>query len=381
MKSDQRPMQLTVLVLAINAEQELPRMLPSLLDIGDELVVGIDDTTTDGTAEVARRFTDRIYPVAHAGFMGRGGDDDLNAVECMLPHCRGEWVLRVDQDETLSSLWHDRGYVARLLGDRYATHYWIPRRWAVPPGDSFIASHHWYPDYQLRLFRNIPSLVSFNRTPHRPPFVAGEVRYLTDSWIMHWDYVWHDRRTRAAKVEFYRELGTYTGEEFYLYEDRSYLTRPLVYAYNPAAVPQNGADATGGGRFDATVEIVDCPETLPAGETAAVALRITNRSNRIFRPDSPHLCPPNVLAAYHWSGRDGRSTQELYEGTRHSMPKRLAPGESSLLFLRVKAPDEAGDYLWQPDLVEEGVAWFSSHCAMPTCAVRVTALRARSTVA
>src|SRR5450759_2105702 len=119
-------MRLTLLILAINAEKELARILPELCRIGDELAIGIDDTTTDATAEIARQFTDRIYPVPHAGFRGRGRPEDLNAVECMLPHCRGDWVLRVDQDETLSPLWHDRDYVSGLLDDRAATQYWIP---------------------------------------------------------------------------------------------------------------------------------------------------------------------------------------------------------------------------------------------------------------
>ena len=72
---------LTLLILAINAEKELARILPELRNIGDELVIGIDDTTTDTTAEVARQFSARFNPVPQEGFRGRGGADDLNAVE------------------------------------------------------------------------------------------------------------------------------------------------------------------------------------------------------------------------------------------------------------------------------------------------------------
>src|SRR5262249_37103767 len=154
-----------------------------------------------------------------------------NAIECVLPHCRGDWVLRIDQDETLSPQWHDCSYVQNLLADRAMTHCWLPRRWAVPPGDRYISNRHWHPDYQLRLIRNISSLVIFNRSPHSPLVVAGESRRLSDSWIIHWDYVWHDRAMREGKVEFYKALGSYTGEEFYLYEEQRYETRPLNYTY------------------------------------------------------------------------------------------------------------------------------------------------------
>src|SRR5262245_35233056 len=111
-------------MVAINAEKDLARVLPELHDIGDELVIGIDDTTIDRTAEVAREFTDRIHTIPHAGFCGRGRPDDLNALECVLPHCRGDWVLRIDQDETLSHHWHDREYIDSLISDRSTTHCW-----------------------------------------------------------------------------------------------------------------------------------------------------------------------------------------------------------------------------------------------------------------
>src|SRR5437868_4056411 len=120
-------MRLTVLVLTLNAEKKLARILPELVDVGDELVVAVDDTTTDASAEVARRFTDKVYPVPHGAYMGRGRAEDLNPIECMLPYCNGDWILRMDHDETLSSLWHDRSYVDGLLDDRAATHFCIPR--------------------------------------------------------------------------------------------------------------------------------------------------------------------------------------------------------------------------------------------------------------
>src|SRR5204863_5339450 len=131
----------------------LARILPELVSVGDELVVAVDDSTTDASADVARRFTKKVYSVPHSAYQGRGRAEDLNPIEWMLPYCSGDWVLRMDQDETLSSLWHDRSYVDNLMGDSAATHYCIPRRMVVPPGDRYIANGAWYPDFQLRLYR------------------------------------------------------------------------------------------------------------------------------------------------------------------------------------------------------------------------------------
>lgn len=195
-------MSLTLLMLTINGSQKLARVLPALAGIADELVIGIDDSTTDNTLSVARDFTDRIFAVPHAAFRAGGQPDHVVQLKYMLPYCQGDWVLKIDHDETLSPHWHDREYVNALLSDRSATRVWIPRRWVVPPGDRYISSRHWQPDYQLRLFRNVPSLIRFNTKAHDPPVIAGEARFPADCWIEHWDYVWHDRATREQKVRF-----------------------------------------------------------------------------------------------------------------------------------------------------------------------------------
>ncbi len=358
-------MRLTLLVLAIDAEKELGRILPELAQIGDELVIGIDETTTDRTAQVARQFTDKLYPVPHEGFRGRGRPDDLNAVECMLPHCSGEWVLRIDQDETLSPHWQDRAYVSGLLEDRTATQYLIPRRLVVPPGDRYISSGRWCPDYQLRLYRNIPPLIEFNRRPHERPRVAGERRLLTDSWIFHWDPIWYDRPHRDRKVEFYRDLG-YPKEEYFLHDEEMFETRPLDYVY-PA--PSKITGNIQGGPFQATIELLDRPDVMRAKKPEPVLLGIGNTSNRIFKPSSVFIRPANVLLSGHWYTADGGIYR--WDSERQDLPKPLRPGESAACFLTVNAPEVPGNYLFQPDLVEEDVAWFSSHCRMSCYPIRV----------
>jgi glycosyltransferase involved in cell wall biosynthesis len=358
-------MRLTLLVLAINAEKELARILPELAPIADELVIGIDDTTTDETARIARQFTAKVHPVPHEGFRGRGRPDDLNAVECMLTYCSGEWLLRIDQDETLSPHWQDRAYVDALLRERSATQYWIPRRLVVPPGDRYISSGRWHPDYQLRLYRNIASLIEFNRHPHERPRVAGERRLLTDSCIFHWDPIWYDRSHRDRKVEFYRDLG-YPKEEYFLHDEEMFETRPLDYVYPQAS--QITGDAHGG-PFQAAIELLDQPEVMRVGKPEPVLIGTGNISSRTFRPSSTFVRPANVLLSGHWYNEDGGIYR--WDIDRQDLPRLLRPGESAACFLTVRAPEIPGNYIFQPDLVEEAVAWFSSHCEIPKYPVRV----------
>ena len=364
------PPRLTLLIVAINAERELARILPEMRGIGDELVIGIDDTTTDGSAAVARQFTDRIYPVPHESFRGRGRPDDLNPIECMLPYCRGEWLLRIDQDETFSPHWRDRTYVDRLLNDRTATQYLIPRRLALPPGDRYIATGHWFPDFQLRLYRNVPSLIEFNRHVHDRPRIAGEQHCLSDAWIVHWDPVWYGRERREAKARLYWELG-YTQEQwpFENYEELVYRTRPLEFQY-PQPSPVLVEARRQNGPFFAALEILDYPDVMLAGRKEPILLAIKNCSNRRFRPSSVFVRRGNVFPSYHWySAADRRPYQ--FDGEREELPRPLEPGEWTTCFMSVIAPKDPGEYLLQPDVVEELVAWFSEYSEIPMYPVRV----------
>jgi hypothetical protein len=364
-------MRLTLLIPAINGEQELARILPQLSNIGDELVIGIDDTTTDRTADVARRYTDRIYPVPHEGFRGRGRPDDLNAIECLLPYCRGDWVLRVDQDETLSPQWRDRTYVNKLLDDPAATHYWIPRRLVVPSGGEYVCSGILFPDFQLRLYRNIPSLIQFNRRPHDPPRIAGEQRYIADSWIVHWDSVWHDSARRQEKIQFNRELG-YAAGEFdppdFSRGLEEFPLRPLDFTYPSASRCLTEAPVTGD-PFAVAIEILDCPPVMRVGTSGTILIALKNCSNRILYPSSQFVRPGNMFLSYHWSTDKGQVYWWDYE--RHELPGPLPPGAFAERFLSIFVPKEPGDYFFQPDLVEENVSWVSWHYPIPGRAVRL----------
>jgi|ERR1700722_2495357 len=361
-------MDLSLLVTTINGRDKLPRILPALQDIADELVIGIDDTTVDDSAAIARQYTDKVYPVRHEGFCGGGRQDHPNCIEDMLPHCSGQWVLRIDHDETLSPLWSDREYLRSLLQDRYATHYWIPRRWVVPPGDRFISNRVWYPDHQLRLFRNLPSLIRFNRSAHDPPAIAGEPRKLTRAWINHWDFVWHDRKVREEKVLFYKNFSSYTGEDFYLYEGCDYQTKPLDYA---DARPQAAPAPVSPQSFTVDIRVIDAPDRMHANESDSILLEITNHSDRILRPPSNMVRVANVSVSYHWYRAGNPPVLHDWDGERRALPGRIAPGQSLDDFLIVRTPREPGDYLLQPDLVEEGVMWYSSYNSMPSVPVAV----------
>jgi glycosyltransferase involved in cell wall biosynthesis len=361
-------MELSVLIFTINGQEKLDRILPGLSSIGDELVIGIDDSTTDDTAAVARRYTDEIHAVSHEGFCA-AKQGVPTVLEEMMARCRGDWVLSIDHDESLSSLWRDRAYVRALLQDRYATHYLIPRRWVVPPGDRFISNRHWYPDYQLRLFRNLPSLIQFAQSPHDVNVVAGESRRITRAWIEHWDLVWHSRELRESKIAFYEEWSPWSGASFYRYEDYEYETRPLNYIHDGAHKLTPRVPV---GRFSVLIDVLDCPSAMHAGELVSVLLAVTNNSDRLLTAASVFVRPPNVFVSYHWYRMGEPPLLHEWDGHRSPLPVNLQPGESTELFMPVKVPTAVGNYLLQPDLLEENVTWYSYHRPTPMIPITVT---------
>ena len=344
---------LTIFIFTIDGAEKLAAIVPPLLDVADELVIGVDDASRDRSFDVARTFTEKVVSVPHALLASRA-----TAIPFILPHCSGDWVLRIDHDETLSAHWSERGYVERLLSNRSVTHVWIPRRWILPPGDRFIASFPWQPDYQLRLFRNVPSLIQLSPELHGLDAVVGEPFFVTDAWINHLDFVWTDRAAREAKVRYYAERGV-SNAEFYFYEEQSYETKPADWS---PELPRFGAYEPSASPFHASLRLVDAPKDVYAASHATVLLSVRNDSSRSFVPGNGWSRDANVKAAYHW--RALGSDVATSEHPRTPLPCRLEPGESTLLYLIVQTPAEPGRYTLQPDLIEEHVAWFSDHCAI-----------------
>src|SRR3989344_3603751 len=86
-------MKLTVAIITLNEEKDLPRCLNSIRQLADEIVV-VDCGSTDKTVEIARKFGVKVY--------SRKFDDYANQKNYALQLARGEWILSLDADEEIS---------------------------------------------------------------------------------------------------------------------------------------------------------------------------------------------------------------------------------------------------------------------------------------
>lgn len=110
---------LSALVVARNEEAQLRDCL-SRLAFADEIVVVLD-RCDDGSAEIAREFTDRVIEGAW-----EAEGDRRNAG---IAACRGEWVLEIDADERVGR---------ELAGEIRATIATSPAAWHLIPVDNYV---------------------------------------------------------------------------------------------------------------------------------------------------------------------------------------------------------------------------------------------------
>jgi len=214
---------LGVVVLSKNGAGRIERCLRSILDnrFAGEIVVCVDADTTDETASLARRFTPHVHLIETGGTLE-------SALPAMVSHCSADYLLRIDDDETLGGNW-DRAQLEALVRFNDLTHLILPRRWLVPPGPEgtpegtprFIASEPWFPDYQVRFFRNDPGLIRWPTTIHEPMEMKGRGMVLFDRWIEHYDLAIQSRPERERKAQRYRRIRPEKHlSNLYLYEEQ-----------------------------------------------------------------------------------------------------------------------------------------------------------------
>lgn len=107
-------MKLSLCVIVRDEAVALPLMLESAKDFVDEIVI-VDTGSTDGTPDVARRYTDKV-------FFREWDNSFANARNFSLEQATGEWILILDADETLDRpTWFGvRDYLATVATDMQA---------------------------------------------------------------------------------------------------------------------------------------------------------------------------------------------------------------------------------------------------------------------
>lgn len=156
---------ISVYVIAYNEEEKIEEALRSVT-WADEVVV-VDSFSTDGTVEIARRYTDRIVQVPFGGF-GKLRNDAV-------AHTAHDWIFSLDADERCTPQARDE--ILSVVRDPGAADaYYVPRRNLFL--GRWIRHCDWYPDYrQPQLFRR-GALRYREEEVHEGFDVSGRIGYL-----------------------------------------------------------------------------------------------------------------------------------------------------------------------------------------------------------
>ncbi|MDB6169893.1 MAG: glycosyl transferase [Verrucomicrobia bacterium] len=137
------PLPLSVVIVARNEAQNLPRCLASVQGWTAETVVALNDTTDDSET-AARKFGAVVRRIPWQGYR-----DTKNAALALASH---PWVLSLDADEEVSSRLRKSitAFLARPDRDAFAGARFPRKVWFI---DRWITHGDWYPDLSLRLLQ------------------------------------------------------------------------------------------------------------------------------------------------------------------------------------------------------------------------------------
>jgi glycosyltransferase involved in cell wall biosynthesis len=181
---------LSVALAVYNEAQNLTRVLNSVKDIAQEIVV-VDGGSTDKTVEIAKQFGVILFETDNPPIFHINKQKALDA-------CTGKWILQLDADEVIpDSLKIEIVKIVEEDKQEYAGFY-IPRR------NNFWG--HWmkktgvYPDYAIRLFKNGKGKFPC-KSVHELIEIDGKIGYLENP-MLHYSY--------ETMKDYWRKADTYT---------------------------------------------------------------------------------------------------------------------------------------------------------------------------
>ncbi|HDM37567.1 MAG TPA: glycosyltransferase family 2 protein [Candidatus Omnitrophica bacterium] len=139
MESKKNP--LSVVIITKNEEENIDKCLKSVSGWADEIIV-LDDESTDKTAEIATRYTDKVY-TKKMDIEGRYRNYAYSL-------SKNDWVLSLDADEIVTDELKSEIDRTLSVNTKYNA-FSIPLKNYI--GDYWVRFGGWYPAAKVRLFR------------------------------------------------------------------------------------------------------------------------------------------------------------------------------------------------------------------------------------
>ena len=183
---------LSAVISVFNGEKVIDDCLKSVV-FADEIIV-INNSSIDKTEDVVRKYTDKIFT--------RPNNPMLNINKNFgFSKATGEWILCLDADERVTP--ELQREMLSTINNQQSTisGFWIPRKNII--FGKWIEHTGWYPDHQLRVFRNGKGKFP-EKHVHEMVKVSGETSHLKNN-LLHYNY--------TTVSQFLNKLNIYVANE------------------------------------------------------------------------------------------------------------------------------------------------------------------------
>jgi len=197
-------MLISVCILVKDASTTFEQAMVTALSLGDEVILRVDDSSSDPSMEMAERFERelknvRVVPYTFVDFgSARNG---------LIHEAQGEWIFMLDADETIDIL--DCIAIRNWLLTSPPKHiYSFPRKnWQNFERTNFRTDH--YPDNQHRLFPN-DGVVNYGeqKVHEMPKGQPASPCPLRNIHINHFCFAIRGHEEWHAVNQFYKKLGS-----------------------------------------------------------------------------------------------------------------------------------------------------------------------------
>jgi hypothetical protein len=344
-------MRITALVPTHHLPEESMAWVSEARNIFDEVVVLIDHKrATPGTLVRAEKVASSVVQNNREAWY----DPDRFS---MLEACISDWIFILEYDEQLSPEWQQQDQWRKILVTTQFTNFWVPRRWNVSP-ELYINSNPWWPDFQLRLFRNNLKGTRFPTELHERIRIPGPTACFLNLAIHHHVLWLLSREQREAKAAYYEQFRPGLGSgQYYLYEDylpsQAPVPKPTKLDFNREVIRMEELSSEKISKI--SLEVSTAPREVRISSMFWLDAEVTNATNQPLYSAPP--CP--VRLAYHWIEKATRQIV-VFDGNRSGFFPGLDANEVGRCRMTVMAPDQPGEYILQTTMLQEGVCWFEN---------------------
>lgn len=165
---------LSVTIITLNEEKDLPRCLDSIKEIADEIVV-VDSGSTDETVEIAKKYGAKVYE--------RQFDNYSNQKNYAAQKTTGDWILSLDADEKIGP--ELAREIQEAIKESKFVAYSMPRKNVI--FGKFIKYTRWQPEFDRHIWLWKRGKGSWEGEVHEELMADGEIGKLKNAKI-HYQY-------------------------------------------------------------------------------------------------------------------------------------------------------------------------------------------------